>query len=205
LFQLIPHFLPADNPQQSETASHIGVNGNRNCRRDWLGGSEREKESEANYEALYHPGVPRTADETVQSICSQVWLACAGNKTALDEIITKTGVKDKISQFWIQILLARSKEMQDKYIRNPETRDELLNDKQLKGQHRKDTVTRIINSIQQDLWDWVVKQPTDSYNQLSENDRKTTIIMWTCHMLTIVTKFQPLAMIYDQVTIIMPC
>ncbi|TFK17304.1 hypothetical protein FA15DRAFT_661542 [Coprinopsis marcescibilis] len=38
IFQIIPHVLPADNPQQSEHASHVGGNGLNNCRCDTWGG-----------------------------------------------------------------------------------------------------------------------------------------------------------------------
>ncbi|KAF9065612.1 hypothetical protein BDP27DRAFT_1424693 [Rhodocollybia butyracea] len=68
LIQLKLHFLPADNPQQSETASHIGVNGNLNCRADLMGGPDAFKESKEGYEALYHPGIPRTVESTIQCI-----------------------------------------------------------------------------------------------------------------------------------------
>jgi hypothetical protein len=53
LFQLIPHVLPADNPQQSEHASHIGGNGQMNCRRDKTGGSSEQKETDDGYCALF--------------------------------------------------------------------------------------------------------------------------------------------------------
>jgi hypothetical protein len=53
LFQLVPHVLPADNPQQSEHASHIGGNGLYNCRRDKLGGTDEEKENDEGYTSLF--------------------------------------------------------------------------------------------------------------------------------------------------------
>lgn len=59
LFQIIPHLLPGDNPQQSETSSHIGVKGNHNSRRDTVGGTEKEKEGDEVYLKLYEAGVSR--------------------------------------------------------------------------------------------------------------------------------------------------
>lgn len=53
LFQIIPHILPGDNPQQSETSSHIGVQANFNSRRDKVGGTEREKEDPKIYLKLH--------------------------------------------------------------------------------------------------------------------------------------------------------
>ena len=53
LFRVFPHHLPADNPQQAESASGIGANGNLNCIRDKVGGAKEQKESEAGYHALF--------------------------------------------------------------------------------------------------------------------------------------------------------
>lgn len=55
-FRISGHLFPADNPQQSETASHIGVNGNHDCRRDKSGGNKDEKESRDGYDALFSAG-----------------------------------------------------------------------------------------------------------------------------------------------------
>ncbi|KAH7868676.1 uncharacterized protein C8R40DRAFT_1163890 [Lentinula edodes] len=126
LFQLIPHFLPANNPQQLETTSHIGVNGNHNYRQDLTGGLEAEKESVEGYSALYHTGTAWTVEQTIQCIQYQVWLACLGNREAICEVSTASGIKDKISQFWIKTLLLKSKELQDMRLKRPETRDPQL-------------------------------------------------------------------------------
>lgn len=53
LFQIVPHILPGDNPQQSETSSHIGVQANFNSRQDEVGGTEREKEDPQIYLKLH--------------------------------------------------------------------------------------------------------------------------------------------------------
>jgi hypothetical protein len=53
LFEIIPHVLPADNPQQSETSSHIGMGGNLKCRRDFSGGTKEFLETDVGYSALY--------------------------------------------------------------------------------------------------------------------------------------------------------
>lgn len=45
--------LPADNPQQSEQASHIGGNGNSKCRKCKVGGSHEDTESNEGYHAFY--------------------------------------------------------------------------------------------------------------------------------------------------------
>lgn len=53
VFWIIPHVLPADNPQQSETCSHIGLKGNLFCRHCKAGGPDEQRESDAGYEALF--------------------------------------------------------------------------------------------------------------------------------------------------------
>lgn len=53
LFQIIPHLLPADNPQQAESASHVGGKGNLPCRRDMIGGTSIQRKSDTGYEAFF--------------------------------------------------------------------------------------------------------------------------------------------------------
>ncbi|THU98452.1 hypothetical protein K435DRAFT_660947, partial [Dendrothele bispora CBS 962.96] len=142
------------NPQQSETASHIGVNGSKNCQRDLNGGSEAFKETVDGYEALYHPGSPRNTEQTIQCIRWQIWQACYGKEDAVKESATVTGVQDKISQYWIDQLLIKFKEHDKEQIKNPDTRDPRLNSKSLK-------------EIQLELWNWVIQQPQESYEKLA--------------------------------------
>ncbi|KAF5384429.1 hypothetical protein D9615_003465 [Tricholomella constricta] len=170
LFQINPHLLPADNPQQSETSSHIGVKGNYNCRRDLVGGTEAEKESDKVYQSLYKIGTPRTSKETIQVIRWQIWTACAGHQEPLQTNYSQSGVKDKISQYWIEELLARAKALRACRISNPATRDVRLNRTSLKGEARQQVKLSIEHEIQLELWNWVVKQPPESYSCLEEND-----------------------------------
>lgn len=46
--------LPADNPQQSEEASHIGGNGNMPCRKCHVGGPHESTESDEGYDAFHY-------------------------------------------------------------------------------------------------------------------------------------------------------
>ncbi|THU95803.1 hypothetical protein K435DRAFT_819604 [Dendrothele bispora CBS 962.96] len=171
LFQIIPHFLPADNPQQSETSSHIGVNGNRNCRRDLTGGTDAEKESNIGYEALYHPGEPRDSEQALQTIRYIIWLACHGNTDAVQSTMSASGIKDKIAQYWIDQLLLRSKLLRQERIKNEDTRDQRLNSKSLKGARRKALKDEIVEDIARECWDWVLKQPARTYEKLATDDR----------------------------------
>ncbi|KAJ6550496.1 hypothetical protein DFH09DRAFT_1248846 [Mycena vulgaris] len=140
-FEIIPHVLPADNPQQSETSSHVGMAGSLGCRRDLTGGTKEYWSSENNLSL--QPGVPCQNDVTIQVIRWQVWMACLDNKSGLEASYTSTGVKDKISQHWISELLEKAK--------------------------RAALKSQIKYRIQQELWDWVVQQPNE-FIPLPEND-----------------------------------
>lgn len=48
--------LPADNPQQSEEASHMGGNANCSCRKCLAGGPRELTESDEGYHALHYVG-----------------------------------------------------------------------------------------------------------------------------------------------------
>ncbi|KAJ7115666.1 hypothetical protein C8R44DRAFT_880092 [Mycena epipterygia] len=176
LFEIIPHVLPADNPQQSETSSHIGMPGSLGCRRDLTGGSKQTQETDEGYHAMYMPGEPREMDSTIQAIRWQLWMACLGNKTAVNTSQTATGVKDKIAQHWIKVLLERTKIVHQAQLSDRATRDPALNDANLKGDQRSDLKTKIKRQIQQEMWDWLVQQPHE-FVSLRENDpfRLTTL------------------------------
>lgn len=53
LFRIIPHVLPADNPQQAEHCSHMTGKGSRPCRRCEVGGSAAECEEDETYEQFF--------------------------------------------------------------------------------------------------------------------------------------------------------
>ncbi|KAJ7213920.1 hypothetical protein GGX14DRAFT_534135 [Mycena pura] len=103
--------LPADNPQQSEEASHMGGNANMKCRQCMVGGNHEHVESDEGYHALHLVGIARTAAETKQTLLEQLDLAMYGVKAPIERLQTATGVKDKVAQYWIDILLKRANEM----------------------------------------------------------------------------------------------
>ncbi|KIM72050.1 hypothetical protein PILCRDRAFT_82220, partial [Piloderma croceum F 1598] len=104
--------LPADNPQQSEEASHMGGNVNCKSRKSTKGGPHEVTESDTGYHELYM---------TLQ---------------------TATGIKDKIAQHWIEILLAKAREM------------------------KKASPGRSSEDIARDLEAWFIAQPGDKINPL---------------------------------------
>lgn len=53
LFRIFAHVLPADNPQQAESASNAGVHSNSWCRYGNAGGTSAERETDDGYRALF--------------------------------------------------------------------------------------------------------------------------------------------------------
>ncbi len=70
LFRIISRVKPADNPQQSELCSHIGLNGNQYCRRCKVGGPDGYVESNEGYGALFK--VCRSLGISTMEYCSEV-------------------------------------------------------------------------------------------------------------------------------------
>ncbi|KAJ7139371.1 hypothetical protein C8R44DRAFT_605476, partial [Mycena epipterygia] len=101
---------PSDNPMQSEITGHIGAKGNYMCRKCKAGGTEKEKETDACFHALFEPGSPHSKEEILTELKKQVKLACSGVVQPIKNSQTATGVKDAYTQHWINHLLAQFKE-----------------------------------------------------------------------------------------------
>ncbi|KAL6299568.1 hypothetical protein BKA93DRAFT_742110 [Sparassis latifolia] len=165
LFRILAHVLPTDNPQQAESASTVGSKGKFNCRYDKMGGSEEDRETDEGYHAHF-PGIPRTPEKTWHIIQQQFRTACLGVQDAVDAIQTSTGVKDKIATYWIEQLIGKARELQHTRISNKATHDERLNariSKHARAQLKLD----LKREIQDELMNWVISQPTESYANLS--------------------------------------
>ncbi|KAF8874151.1 hypothetical protein CPB84DRAFT_1690343 [Gymnopilus junonius] len=134
--------LPADNPQQSEEASHMGGNANLKCRRCGVGGPHDHTESDEGYHSLHFTGVARSAGETQKCLEKQLKTACYGIEKHVTDIQTETGTKDKITQHWIDILIQKCHEM--------------------KSQDPGWTP----DSIAEELQKWLKDQPGDKFNPL---------------------------------------
>lgn len=138
--------LPADNPQQSEEASHIGGNANCGCRKCKAGGPHEYKESDAGYHALYSSGDLRSAADVKKCLVDQLDLACYGVEKPINEMQTATGIKDKIAQHWIDVLLQKSRQL------------------------KSDNPGRSIDSIADELRQWLKVEPGDKMNPLLDID-----------------------------------
>ncbi|KAJ7820820.1 hypothetical protein B0H14DRAFT_3089221 [Mycena olivaceomarginata] len=136
LFRIGIHLLPADNPQQAETTSTAGSSANLWCREDEVGGSATHRETDNGYHALFAPGKPRTPEDTIAKIKKQIRAACLGVATAVENLQTETGVKDKIATHWIELLLEEARKIQQERVYNRETRDPRLNDTKIKNEAR---------------------------------------------------------------------
>ncbi|KAJ7189318.1 hypothetical protein GGX14DRAFT_580795 [Mycena pura] len=101
--------LPADNPQQSEEASHMGGNANYPCRKCHWGGNQQEKETAAIYHNCHFVGIARSAAEIRASLEQQLDLACtSGDLTSVEKFQRSCGTKDKITQYWIEQIVAQA-------------------------------------------------------------------------------------------------
>ncbi|KAJ7693871.1 hypothetical protein B0H17DRAFT_1132256 [Mycena rosella] len=102
---------PSDNPMQSEISAHIGGKGNCPCRKCQMGGTQGEKATNNGYHAIFEAGEPRTKEHIIAELEKQVKLACSGVAKHVKDSQTETGVKDTYTQFWIEQLISRFKEM----------------------------------------------------------------------------------------------
>ncbi|KAJ6549107.1 hypothetical protein DFH09DRAFT_1262788 [Mycena vulgaris] len=171
LFRIGIHLLPADNPQQAESTSTAGSSATYWCREDHSGGSASHRESDEGYHGLYFPARTRKPEETVEKIKEQIKLACLGVASAVEQLQTESGVKDKIAVHWIELLVEKARSVQKDRVYNRETRDPRLNDTKIKGEAREEIKQAIIDEIQAELYAWVILQPADRYEKLDAESR----------------------------------
>ncbi|KAJ6542973.1 hypothetical protein B0H19DRAFT_865265, partial [Mycena capillaripes] len=131
---------PSDNPMQSEISSLIGGKGNCFCRKCRVGGTQKEKATDEGYHALFEAVVPRTKEYIIFELEKQVKLACSGVIKPVKDLQTETGVKDAYTQFWIDGLILRFKEI------------------------RKDDPNRSVQEIQKELVQWTVENRDSIYS-----------------------------------------
>ncbi|KAJ6514022.1 hypothetical protein DFH09DRAFT_1099773 [Mycena vulgaris] len=146
----------SDNPMQSEISAHIGGKGNclgRKCR---VGGTQKDKATDEGYHALFevfifsfhlieHLQIStgwRTSHkgDIVQELEKQVKLACSSVIKHVKDSQTETGVKDAYTQFYIDELLSRFKEM------------------------RKNEPNRLVEDIETELVQWTVDNGDKIYS-----------------------------------------
>ncbi|TFK59759.1 hypothetical protein BDN72DRAFT_873007 [Pluteus cervinus] len=104
---------PGDNPAQSEISGYVGGGGNYPCRKCDVGGTTVYKSSAEGFKKLFVPGNPRSCQEILQHVQSQVARSCFGVAQHVKDAQTKTGVKDGHAQFWIDQIIESSRKMQE--------------------------------------------------------------------------------------------
>ncbi|KAH7875341.1 uncharacterized protein C8R40DRAFT_1272362 [Lentinula edodes] len=134
--------LPGDNPQQAEEASHSGGNSNLLCHKCDAGGTHEVTESNSGYHSLYTTGAARSAAQTRDRIVQQLKAATLGVKSTVIDLQRSTGTKDKVAQYWIDILLEKSQKMKHE---NP---------------------NRTAEEISIELETWLKNQPGDKINPI---------------------------------------
>ncbi|KAJ3978510.1 hypothetical protein F5890DRAFT_1422552, partial [Lentinula detonsa] len=103
--------LPADNPAQSEEASHMGGNSNHPCRKCKIGGNHKDTETPNGYHCFFCDDVSirRTADEIKVELQKQIKAAMTGVEAKVTKLQTESGVKDRITETWIEKLISRAR------------------------------------------------------------------------------------------------
>ncbi|KZV60845.1 hypothetical protein PENSPDRAFT_716280 [Peniophora sp. CONT] len=166
LFRVLPHGLPADNPQQAETASVVGPKGYKNCRFDQMGGSEEQRETNDGFHAHFVPGEPRNPASTIATIMEMYRLASYGNKSRVDELSTETGVTDRIADYWLSQVYERARDLQKARISDKHTQDSRLRSTSKKNPINKPALRdELRDQISCETLEWLYSQP--DYSLLS--------------------------------------
>ncbi|KAJ7235144.1 hypothetical protein B0H12DRAFT_1258243 [Mycena haematopus] len=134
--------LPADNPQQSEEASHMGSNANHPCRKCHWGGTTKEKETDQLYHECHLAGALRSAEEIRTNLQRQLELAMRGDAKGVENLQRATGTKDKIAQYWIERLFLKFQEL------------------------KAESQRRTVDDLAADVLQWFSEQPGDKMNPL---------------------------------------
>ncbi|KAJ7623989.1 hypothetical protein B0H17DRAFT_1288780 [Mycena rosella] len=117
---IIPWFLAfqGDNPMSSEFASHIGMKGKYFCR---VCKAKSDKNNRApghageidRLQEFMTAGIPRTTDETITDLTAQLKRAIDGAPSAVDDMATESGSKDKYFQHFLDKLQAAASKLRD--------------------------------------------------------------------------------------------
>ena len=96
-------------------------------------------------------GIARSAEETRNRLNDQLKAATMGVKSVITEMQRGTGTKDKVAQYWIDILLEKSQRM------------------------KRDDPSLTAEAITRDLMAWLQEQPGDKINPLLDIAGKNLI------------------------------
>jgi len=108
----------------------------------------------------------RTVQETVDTITSQLQMACRGVAQTVSDLQTDTGIKDKMAQFWINQVLERSSNLVSGRVTDSTTRDPRLNDRSCSTEQKKGIRDSLKSQIQQETYEWLITQPSKKWDEL---------------------------------------
>ncbi|KAJ6460727.1 hypothetical protein DFH09DRAFT_1496906, partial [Mycena vulgaris] len=124
---IIPWFLAfqGDNPMSSEFASHIGMKGKYFCRvckaksdknnRAPGHAGEIDRLKEFMTVSVLMWGAPRTTEETITDLTAQLNRAIDGAPSAVDDMATESGSKDKYFQHFLDKLQAAASKLREEH------------------------------------------------------------------------------------------
>ena len=101
------------------------------------------------------PGPLCHPEWTFAIIHEQLCRAALGDKGGVEKLRSETGVKDKIAQHWIGILIEKAKVMTSSRCTDPKTKDVRLRGR-ISAEERKKIKDAIQRDIQKELIDWLV-------------------------------------------------
>ncbi|KAJ7455176.1 hypothetical protein FB451DRAFT_1184503 [Mycena latifolia] len=117
---IIPWFLAfqGDNPMSSEFASHVGMKGKYFCR---VCKAKSDKNNRAPGHAgeidrlneFMTAGTPRTKEQTIADLTAKLQRAIDGAPSAVDDMATDSGSKDKYFQHFLDKLQAAASKLRD--------------------------------------------------------------------------------------------
>ncbi|KAF7334908.1 hypothetical protein MVEN_02240500 [Mycena venus] len=119
---IIPWFLAfqGDNPMASEIASHIGMKGKHYCRvcKAKSDKSNRAPGHAGEIERLKEfmtAGIPRTKEQTIADLTAQLEHAVDGAPSAVDDMATESGSKDKYFQHFVDKLQTAASKLREEH------------------------------------------------------------------------------------------
>ncbi|KAJ6618149.1 hypothetical protein B0H10DRAFT_2164261 [Mycena sp. CBHHK59/15] len=119
---IIPWFLAfqGDNPMASEIASHVGMKGKYYCRvcKAKSDKSNRAPGHAGEIERLKEfmtAGTPRTKEQTIADLTAQLERAVDGAPSAVDDMATESGSKDKYFQHFVDKLQTAASKLHEEH------------------------------------------------------------------------------------------
>lgn len=112
----------------------------------------------------------------MEEIEQQLEAAYLGIQQTVTDMQTRSGVKDKILQYWIGQLIPRGRLLRHQYLTDPKTRDPRLNRKNILPGLRAQLRVEAEAKIKAEQRAWLIRQPKDHYDALPVDSRKVVLL-----------------------------